>query len=538
MTTPGTYYIRVTGPVPATSPPFRIDTGVALYAPLLTEQLFFFQTQRDGTNVTAAVMHRQPAYRTDAAACTYAPPHYNAKGVLQGDLQRLGNAKRDVAGGWFDAGDYLKFTHTTAYVLAGMLLSRRDYPGVPAGFAAEARFGLRWLMQMWDDDQRVLYYQVGIGEGNGDTILGDHDFWRLPEKDDQRRIDINDTDHPAYYVKFRPVLRANAPGQRLTPNLAGRIAAALALCYQVYQHSHPQFAETCLTYADHVYNQADTAPAAIFAASPTAFYPEDEWHSDLELGAVELYLAITARGSAAGLSHSANAYLRQAAHWARQYIDKSSGDSLNVYDVSALAHYELHRALTQAGTLSGVEVTRANLLNSMREQLDAGVARADRDAFGFGFDYGEFDATTHTLGYIATAFLYRQLTNSEEYAEFAQQQVDYLLGKNAWGTSFIVGAGTTFPQCLHHQVANLAGALDGSAPIVLGAAVNGPNGRDNFTEISLPDGARKCPRGDTFKSFTGRGTRYMDHPGAWPSSEPAIDFNALTVIVFADLINR
>ena len=140
----------------------------------------------------------------------------------------------------------------------------------------------------------------------------------------------------------------------------------------------------------------------------------------------------------------------------------------------------------------------------MREQLDAGVARADRDAFGFGFDYGEFDATTHTLGYIATAFLYRQLTNSEEYAEFAQQQVDYLLGKNAWGTSFIVGAGTTFPQCLHHQVANLAGALDGSAPIVLGAAVNGPNGRDNFTEISLPDGARKCPRGDTFKSFTGR----------------------------------
>ena len=321
VTTPGTYSIHVSGPVPATSPQFRIATGAALYAQLLTDQLFFFQTQRDGTNVKAAVMHRQPAHRTDAAAFTYAPPHYNDDGVLQGPLKRLGKATRDVAGGWFDAGDYLKFTHTTAYVLAGMLLGRRDYPGVPAGFAAEARFGLRWLMQMWDDDQRVLYYQVGIGEGNGDTILGDHDFWRLPEKDDQRSIDVNDTDHPAYYVKFRPVLRANAPGQRLTPNLAGRIAAALALCYQVYQHSHPQFAETCLTYADHLYNQADTTPAAIFAASPTAFYPEDEWHSDLELGAVELYLAITARGSAAGLSHSANAYLRQAAHWARQYID-------------------------------------------------------------------------------------------------------------------------------------------------------------------------------------------------------------------------
>ena len=32
-----------------------------------------------------------------------------------------------------------------------------------------------------------------------------------------------------------------------------------------------------------------------------------------------------------------------------------------------------------------------------------------------------------------------------------------ILGANAWGTSLIVGDGTTFPHCLHHQVANLVG---------------------------------------------------------------------------------
>jgi endoglucanase len=40
-------------------------------------------------------------------------------------------------------------------------------------------------MKRWDDDKRVLYYQVGIGDGNGNTILGGHDFWRVPEEDDQ-----------------------------------------------------------------------------------------------------------------------------------------------------------------------------------------------------------------------------------------------------------------------------------------------------------------------------------------------------------------
>ena len=32
-----------------------------------------------------------------------------------------------------------------------------------------------------------------------------------------------------------------------------------------------------------------------------------------------------------------------------------------------------------------------------------------------------------------------------------------ILGANAWGLSLIVGDGRTFPHCLQHQVANIAG---------------------------------------------------------------------------------
>ena len=75
----------------------------------------------------------------------------------------------DASGGWWDAGDYLKFVQTHSYTVALMLTGIRDFPqqmGAGAGasnFTNEAKFGLKWLRKMWDDDSRTLYYQVGIG---------------------------------------------------------------------------------------------------------------------------------------------------------------------------------------------------------------------------------------------------------------------------------------------------------------------------------------------------------------------------------------
>ena len=65
-----------------------------------------------------------------------------------------------------------------------LLALRDDADQFPAGgrALAEARFGVDWLLRMWDDSTRTLYFQVGIGDGNGESILGDHDFWRLPRQ--------------------------------------------------------------------------------------------------------------------------------------------------------------------------------------------------------------------------------------------------------------------------------------------------------------------------------------------------------------------
>jgi endoglucanase len=73
----------------------------------------------------------------------------------------------------------------------------------------------------------------------------------------------------------------------------------------------------------------------------------------------------------------------------------------------------------------------------------------------------------------------RYLTQSENYSAYAQRWLANILGVNAWGSSFIVGDGSTFPNCIQHQVANLAGALNGTSggtPVLWGAASEGPGG--------------------------------------------------------------
>ena len=94
----------------------------------------------------------------------------------------------DASGGWWDAGDYMKYVETESYTAALMEIGVRDFPGQmgkyapynppapPASvsyagdsgagaprssdFTDEAKFGVDWLLKMWDDKTKTLYYQV------------------------------------------------------------------------------------------------------------------------------------------------------------------------------------------------------------------------------------------------------------------------------------------------------------------------------------------------------------------------------------------
>jgi endoglucanase len=514
---PGAYRLRVDG---AASQTVRVGTAPAVYQRLLGNAVAYYQSVRDGADVIPGPLHRKPSHLRDRTAPVYAKPRYNSDGELLGKLKRLPGT-HDVSGGWFDAGDYVKFVHNTAYATLVMLIAARDDAArFPAGVdpAGEARFGLDWLLRMWDDSTRTLYFQVGIGDGNGDSILGDHDFWRLPQADDRLRLRPG---APNALVAQRPALRAGPPGASVSPNLAGRLAAAFGLCAQVFRATDPAFANRCLAAGEHVFALARTSGVGqLLSAVPHAYYPESEWRDDLELGAAEL-----ARADAANRA----GYLADAERWAGAYLKRPDAGAgpLDVYDVASLAHSELAPLATSA--------TRGSLTKALASNLSRARRAARREPFGLGLAPGNFDTAPHALGYAVTADLYQRLTGSRRFRSFGQRQLDWVLGANAWGASFVVGAGRAFPRCMQSQISNLSGSLNGRPPLQLGATVGGPNSPDVFEGLGFPEHARRCPPrgGNRYRRFDGHGARYVDDMRSWPTVEPAIDYTALTLLAFA-----
>jgi endoglucanase len=528
LRSPGRYRVSTSGGVSARSPWFRVRGAGEIFGRILDAGVAFDRNQRDGADVVPGPLRRRPSHLNDRHAFVYSWPQMQRGSDLITDrhLHRIGGPV-DVSGGWFDAGDYLKFTHSTAYNDVVLFSSARLLGDrAPAPLLAEARVGLRWLRGMWHTRHRTLLLQVGIGSGNrAGTFRGDHDLWRLPQADD------SDTRHADRFVSHRPVFRAAAPGHRISPNLVGRVSAAFALAAQQDAATRPDRARRELHQARLLYARAATThpPRPLVTALPHAFYPESTWRDDMQLGAAEIARAAQVLGQPA--AH----YVRDSARWARGFIRRSSTDTLNLYDTGALADAALADAL-RAAAHGRLAVTRHDLVADLRRQIRSGIAHARRDPFGAAESVDEFDANSHTFGLIATVALYDRLTHSHEFRGFASLERTWLLGGDPWGVTAMVGIGRHFPLCMQHQVANLSGSLDGTPPLDVGAVVNGPNGKENFDGGlgGFQTRMRHCTSASRrLDRFDGHRSRYVDDVRAWQTDEPALDMTGAAVLAAA-----
>jgi len=538
----GTYRIALTAHPSVVSPWFQIGSPSSLYAGAWANALSFYQNERDGPGFIASALRTAPGHLNDASAMTFRLPKVNGNGQFRGSLRRLATGIRiNAAGGWFDAGDYLKFTETTSYAVAMMLQAIAAFPNrlgahAAVSFTGEARFGLDFLQRMWNERTKTLYLQVGTGEANS-YFVADHDIWRLPQADDHYQ-----GTNPRYrYVRHPPVFRAGPPGAPISPNLAGRLAADFALCYRVLRKADPSYAAGCLRSAETVYALAGTHwKGRLLTVLPFGFYGETTWRDDMMLGATELALALRSAGSAARLPaglpvRSASTYLADAARWARHWISgpAATTDTLNLYDVSGLAEYELYQAIGRHPA-PGLAVTRAALLAALRAQISRAVRIGATDPFRFGFAWNQWDTTTHGLGMSVMANEYDALTGSRTYAAWGQRQLDDVLGSNAWGVSLIVGDGAVFPECMQHQVANLVGSRNGAPPVLAGAVVEGPN---SYAATGTVPNMRRCvanaPGDVPYAVFNGHRAVFADNVQSYSTVEPAIDLSALSPLAFA-----
>ena len=594
FTVPGgdTYTISIPGHAAATSPVFAVDAASLLYPGLLLNTKFFYETERDGPNFIANALRTAPGHLNDQSAAVYQTPPLDANDNIatSGTPLTPTGAVIDASGGWWDAGDYMKYVETISYTAALQQIGIRDFPnqmgpqaprnppappasisysgtaaGAPASadFSNEAEFGIRFLMKMWDDNSSTLYYQVGNSQDwDNFSYLSDYDIWRLPQADDN----WDSCNADATFICHRPVFIAGPAGSPISPNLAGRLAADFALCYQLNQTSQPTLANQCLKNAEDIFALADTSYAepapsvgggtcttgCLLTIIPFDGYPETVWSDDMELGATELYLALQSAGGAAklpsGLAHTDPMfYLKQAAQFAKNYIanvySTGNADTLNLYDVSGLAHFELFRAIRQAGNPSGLALTQSAIRQQFLDQVNDAITQAGTDAWGFGAAWNS-DTTSHGAGISVMASEALYVTGATEFDTYSERWLANILGANPWGSSFIVGDGSaTFPNCIQHQVAYLAGALNGTSggtPVLWGAASEGPS---FASTAGLVGGMIKCPAGggNAFKIFDGNDGAYnpsnpavyKDNVQSYSTTEPAIDLTSTSFLMWS-----
>jgi endoglucanase len=193
-----------------------------------------------------------------------------------------------------------------------------------------------------------------------------------------------------------------------------------------------------------------------------------------------------------------------------------------------------------AGSPGGLETTRAALARALKAQLDAAVATAGGDAWGFGRDWRSGDTTSHGDGLAVTADEVDAVRGDKAYDGYARNWLANVLGANPWGVSLIIGDGSTWTNCPQQQPANLLGSLTGGSPELWGAAVEGPTAEATSGGY---DTMRPCPPGggDAYATFDGndgafavaKRAVYKDNVESYSTTEPAIDLTASSFLMFS-----
>jgi endoglucanase len=169
VTSPSSYYVLDTEKG-VRSPVFVVSPNV--YRDVLGHALRTFFYQRAGAVKDAA--HAGPGW---ADAASHVGPGQDRQARLFSAPEDA-STERDLSGGWYDAGDFNKYTNWTADYVVDLLRAYRERPelwgddlnipesgnGVP-DVVDEAKWGLDWLVKMQNEDGSLLSI-VGLASGS------------------------------------------------------------------------------------------------------------------------------------------------------------------------------------------------------------------------------------------------------------------------------------------------------------------------------------------------------------------------------------
>ncbi|MDC8832299.1 glycoside hydrolase family 9 protein [Alteromonas gilva] len=382
--------------------------------------------------------------------------------------------------GWYDAGDYNKYivnSGISTYTLMRAYLDFADfYDGrtwnIPESTNAqpdlldEVSWNLAWMLTMQDADGGVF--------------------------------------HKLTTLNFAPdVMPAQATAQRYvvdkgtaaTLNFAGVMATAARV--------YPDMTNTYLSAAEEAWQWATSHPDLPFANPEnvvTGEYGDNEFNDEFAWAATELYLTT---GNQAYLTAMDN------------YLGYPSTPGWS--NTMGLAYLSL---LSSEGQ-STLGQPRYNELKA--RFLDYATQLAERAQVsplkvamnGNDFVWGSNGVAMNHAMMLAKAY---ELSNDSSYLEAMTGLVDYVLGKNPTGYSFVTGHGEQTPMFIHHRQSHADDIAEPVPGFLAGGPQNGHQDNCNYSS-SLP------------------ATSYLDDWCSYSTNEVTINWNAPLVYSVAALLN-
>ncbi|KAG0557318.1 hypothetical protein KC19_11G119800 [Ceratodon purpureus] len=389
------------------------------------------------------------------------------------------NEQVDLTGGYYDAGDNVKYQFPMAFTITLLSWSVIEYEEeiLMAGQLQFAHESIRWATDYFlkaVTGPTQIWVQVG-------DPYSDHICWERPEDMDTPRmtLQINET----------------SPGTEV----AAETAAALAAASMVFRASDPDYAERLLDTAMTVFDFADSYRGTFHGACP--FYcSASGYHDELLWAAAWLYRA------------SNNTQFLQ-------YVVDNSTLSNDVCEFS----WDNKHAGTQI-LLSKLYLAGETSLEPYAKQAAAFVCHVlPRNPWSQvsytpgGLLYVRLGANTQyvtgssfIIVVLADALAHANgeglmcgnvLYNSQDLFAHAKRQVDYILGANPLGMSYMAGFGPKYPTQVHHRSASIISIHEitrhiscgegfmnwfpSASPnpnVLVGAIVGGPDINDDYRD--------------------------------------------------------
>ncbi|MBW3468208.1 glycoside hydrolase family 9 protein [Arthrospiribacter ruber] len=463
------------------SPPFGISNGIIKELGKASLKAFYFQrASTDLPEQYAGIWARNAGHPDDRIFV-----HASAA-----NSERQENEIISAPFGWYDAGDYNKYIVNSGITMGTLLSLFEDFPEfsknldleIPESgneipdILDELLWNLKWMSAMQDPDDGGVYHKLTTADFEGMVL-------------------------PEYAVNKRYVVAKSTAA-------ALDFAAVMAQSARVFKDFYPNLEKEYLNAAELAWNWALENPEVYYKqnemnnqfspAINTGAYGDNQLKDEWIWAAAELYI-----------STQNPDYLKK--------IEIPKEFELPSWSkVSWLGYYSLIRKQDELPNLqkSLLDAIKRTLINQADQYVDFAANNAYLTSMGSSEkDYVWGSNSVASNQGIALVQAYK-LTGEEKYLETAIGNINYILGKNATGYSYVTGFGFQTPMRPHHR---LAEAEPEKAPLP-GFMVGGPNPsqQDACNYISnLPD-----------ESF-------VDEACSYASNEIAINWNA----AFAYFIN-